>query len=234
MRIRILLFLLMAFAIGISHGNAQFPLFQSNAIPFIGGNARPLPGCQDSCGAFDPAFGASARVGYEVLGLSATAPVRSLSTIVPGFGTVNEFNFQHMDVSLRDAGAWIGSINIFAGLPYGAKFYGEALGSLQKSATAVTDFQGDVTNIVFSSYASPWEWTARKFQFWSLDGAIGVPVWTASEFLLGVRVNNISFDLRDPRNIAGPITGRLGPVFGTTTRTSSQILIRDCGFPISE
>lgn len=162
------------------------------------------------------------KVGYQQMGMSFNIPIPS--TLVAA--NQNLFNFDSMDVSLSDMGLWVGGVRFDVPLPARLSLFAEAFGNASKSANAKMDFGGDVINVASDSpFTSPWTWTASPINWWSLDAGVAYDWNEMLGIIVGYRIDNTSMQLKDPRNLYGPLSGRtiLGAPLYDSERRSSDV-----------
>lgn len=144
---------------------------------------------------------AGARAGYQRLAVSFNVPAPNTFS-----GFSSRFNFETMDMSLKDAGVWTGSAFVDLGIGP-LTLGGEVFGSARRDATVNMDFSGDVTTEPPLPYDSPWTWDAKQLQWMAADVTARLALRNAYYVIGGYRWDKLEFDLRNPRNFRGPISG---------------------------
>ncbi len=146
------------------------------------------------------------ELGYQNLGINFSMPANlAPGSLLVGFPLAGT---SHIDLSLKNAGVWVGSVNfdVATAFPFGI-FVG-AGGSVQKNVRALTSEFPGFENIGLSV---PVEWTARRLQYWEVEAGISLAMTERCSLIAGLRREKVTFDLSDP----------LPPTFTLSTPSSS-------------
>jgi len=138
----------------------------------------------------------SARIGYENVGLNINFPI-------PHEGlTVGRLDIDPLDFKLENANLWVGALVIDAKLsPYWSLFL-NLEGNASRNVTIGTSQSLNLYG------HRPFEWDGSKFQWWQIDAGLGYRFLSSFSFILGVRWDNTSLSLSNPRDNRGrPFAG---------------------------
>lgn len=130
------------------------------------------------------------RAGYMWLNQIANFP----------FDNLNQFLFEGMTVSLKDAGVWVGMLGL--DLEVGERFllYGQIGGSIPRNAKVIMSFTGIMNPFGGANTVSPWEWTAKDLHWWMVDAGGGIRLGEAYTLVAGFRTEHLDYQMIDPRN----------------------------------
>gem|GEM_PF-736338 len=160
----------------------------------------PIPGFLGAPAVFndDPrVFRLYAKVGYQWMKFDASFPV-------PGVNPATSVRaFDSMDLQLKDGYVWVGFLGTEIQPVPRIVFYGEMGASALRDATIKMNAAGRATDTppaFDANLVSPWEWTARDFRWWVLDGGVAFRLANILVLEAGFRTEHMDFKLTDPRN----------------------------------
>jgi hypothetical protein len=173
----------------VTPGNPSWPMLPQPGLPSWGAQ-----------GLFndDPRiFRAYTKVGYQWMNFDASFPV-------PGVNPATSVRvFDSMDLQLVDGNVWVGFVGAEFQPVQGLVFFGEMGASALRDGTIKMNAAGRATDTppaFDANLVSPWEWTAKNFRWWVLDGGVAVRLASILVLEAGFRTEHIDFDLTDPRN----------------------------------
>lgn len=130
------------------------------------------------------------QIGYENFSLNFNLPAATLQSPLPPFPST-------LDLQLKDANLWIGSLS--------AAFYFPSALSFELIARA--NAKKDVNVQENEEYVFGGEqgvtWTGSPFERWMAEGRFNYRFSTVCSALVGLRRDHIAISLRDPRDSAG-------------------------------
>lgn len=152
------------------------------------------------------------QFGYQRLGLSFNLPAIRQSILFPRDST--------LDLAVRNGNLWCGALDVVADLPSGLSVGVKGQVNARNNANAYESqeyVEGSEQGV---------HWRAEKLQWWTLDGRLMYKVKPGLAAGIGLRYEQLSFNLQDPVNDEGePLTlddsGYIVPGFpflGTYTR----------------
>ena len=136
------------------------------------------------------------QVGYKNIGFNLNLPF----TITPvnQYGRVST-NTPALDLHLRDAGVWVGSIGLDAHLASALFISLRADGNATKNISVVTG-----ENFVFwPGINPPYVWGGSGLQLWDIDGRVGYTFLKDWSALLGVRYDKVTVSFANPVDQTG-------------------------------
>jgi hypothetical protein len=140
----------------------------------------------------------SAKIGYRATNVRLSFPVNN-----PGVATVGPPNWQHfvpLEVTIKRADLWVGSVGLEIDAMSTIFLFGEAMGNASRQ-------------IRVSMPQSPWtpqgageiDWDGSRLQWWLLDFGGAYRVRDNLSVLVGVRIDHFSVALDDPKDPTGTI-----------------------------
>jgi hypothetical protein len=139
------------------------------------------------------------RVGYKRFGLNLNFPFSTTPTFANGSSLVGP---PPLDLKLRDAGIWVGSVGLACVFP-------NLVVSLQADGSAkkhVDIFAGE--NFPWFARPTPFTWSGSDFQLWDADGMIGSRLYGDYFLLGGLRCDKLTLRISNPVDATGvPLNG---------------------------
>ncbi len=136
-----------------------------------------------------------AQVGYKKFGLNLNLPLTNDEGAF--FATPPA-----LDLNLRDARAWIGSVGFDARIPAGLFLTLRAEGSASKNIDVITG-----QNVPIAFQPTPYTWSGSNFQWWDVDGLVGFNFLRDWALVVGLRYDKLTVGMRNPINAEGtPVT----------------------------
>jgi hypothetical protein len=132
----------------------------------------------------------SVRVGHQWIGLNFNLPTlsgfRPLGPVAP------------IDIQLRDAHVWVGSVELEGRLFPALSFFVNAEGNAKVTAGAVTSEEPlQVTSL------GAHRWDASDLEWWSVEGGLSYRFRNDVSILAGLKREHLSFGLDNPRTVFG-------------------------------
>jgi hypothetical protein len=128
------------------------------------------------------------QVGYERLGLSFNLPASTGSLAVSSVT---------LDLQLQDAYLWVGSVGAVAAFPSGLSL---ALKGQTNAKRDVTIYEPEEFYFIGEQGVF---WTGSKLEWWAIEGRLTYRLTDGCSFLAGLRRDQLSVNLRDPRDGSG-------------------------------
>lgn len=131
------------------------------------------------------------QAGFQSIGLNFDMPVFIPNPIAPPT--------ESLSLQLKDANVWVGGIGFTAFFPSSATLSIVGKANAQRNVEVFTplDSQGQNLGVV---------WTGKRLQWWTIDANVGYPVSDSWSALAGVRREQVSVGLVNPRYAGdGPI-----------------------------
>jgi len=132
----------------------------------------------------------SVRVGYQWIGLNFNLPTPEAL----GFA-----DSAPIDIQLRDANVWVGSVGLEALLTSRLSLFVNGEANAKKNAGAVTseDPLRDLTGL------APYRWDASGLEWWALEGGAAFEIFDGTTLFAGLRRDHLSFRMNNPRDALG-------------------------------
>jgi len=158
---------------------------------FPGGSLfSPIPGL-GSCDFGGLKLTADARAGYQWIGLNFNLPTSSPFGVGDGFAPI--------DIQLRDAHVWVGSVGLDAQLTPRLTLFvqGEANAKTKAGVVASDD------PFLHLNGRGRYRWDASGLEWWALEAGATYRVFDDGVIFAGLRRDYLSFGLTDPRDQFG-------------------------------
>ena len=157
------------------------------------------------------------QLGYKFIGLNYNLPLNGCDAWA---GRPNS-----VDLSLKDAAEWMGSIGFDSSLASKFLFSLRADGNATKNIRVFTgqDFQ------FFQSPDSPlpYDWSGSQLQWWDIDGIVGYSFIRDWAILLGLRYDKLTVGLSDPVDANGSPINMINAAFpGTSTSILGDVTVQ--------
>jgi len=138
-----------------------------------------------------------AKAGFQWMKFDANFPVLGVNP------ATSVKAIEAMDLQLRDGNVWVGFLGLRVRPTRDLILYAEVGGSALRDAIIEMGLAGRVTDpppALDANLVSPWEWTAKNFQWWMIDAGVAWSLNELYELEFGFHTEHIDFQLRDPRN----------------------------------
>jgi hypothetical protein len=133
----------------------------------------------------------SVQIGFQNIGLNFDLPIYVPNPVAPPT--------ESLKLQLKDANVWVGGLGITAYFPTGLSITVRGQANAQRGVTVFTpeDSQGQTLGTV---------WNGDRLQWWMLDASAGVPLRNDWSVLAGLRREQLSVGLTNPRFVGqGPV-----------------------------